>query len=174
MYREPGVSWSKVINLGEFFNQMKAGSRPPKGLQVIRTLLDERIRQNLMPAFNRDGPESIAVHAVREHGSMGGLRPATGKMSLPEGFLMGAYVPVGYLMLLGDDLRVRGTRHFRAALKFTPDHEASFSQLLSINAAGHMPRIPEAYRLQTSGGVLMNSHLHSNPGFCAVAVRKSR
>jgi len=150
------VPWNKLVNLGEFFDQLKkesGQSRAPKGIQDLERVIDRGIQRDSIPAYNVDGPGSVALHAVREGGSMGfapELDP-TVPGRLPAGFLREAHVPVGYIVMAAHDTGLyRGDFSSRghqktlsAALQKVPDHIGIKDRLQPMNGAGNMPYLPE-------------------------------
>lgn len=141
------VPWTKVINLGEFMDQLQSGGRPSKGVQALETALERGIQADKIPAFNQDGPGSRALHAVREGGDMAVAGPVDingGASRMPRGFFREAHVPVGYVIQAAADAGLGQNRHIAQALQSAPDHAANLGRLQPINGAGKLPRVPEA------------------------------
>ena len=99
------IPYDKLVNVGDVLDRFQAGtgkSRATKGLQMLERQLSHAIRDDKIPAYNADGPDSIIVHAVREGGSMAvapqGDAPAAGPRELPTGFVREANVPAAHII----------------------------------------------------------------------------
>lgn len=157
------IPYNKLVNVGEFLDRLQAETgkdRAPKGVQMLERELDLGIRNNSIPAYNVDGPDSIVLHAVREQGSMAVSAEAAGPATqqLPKGFLREANVPVGHILdkaidagLYQTDRTSRGHQKTIAdALVAVPDHSNRLGGMQLMNKAEATNPLPERFRKDTA------------------------
>ena len=154
------IPYDKLVNLGDVIDRFQAGtgkSRATKGMQMLKRQLSHAIRDDKMPAYNADGPDSIVVHAVREGGGMateGTPLTADGPRELPTGFVREANVPAAHVLeqaiqagLYQNDGTSRGHQKTLAdALVGASDQSARKGDMVLMNQAKDQNPVPPRFR----------------------------